>query len=252
MLLFDAKRAFSAKWFYLSIIFMILFSALSRLDTITEVIRSGDLLESGWTTTFITETLTGEAMLFCLPVLCTLPFAAAFIDEYKSGITRFAITRVSRKVWLRSKAVTAALSGGCLLLSGALAVSLAAAVIFSPAEASAQIASEMESGALTTILPLMIRYFCFGSLGAVTGMYISTAVNNRFMAWLSPFMAEYLLIILCERYVDDIAILYPAQWLSPSDAWPFHGYGPCLWMALLTLFVSAAFIKTAERRLDNV
>lgn len=265
MLTYDVKRAFSTKWLYLSVAFMLLFAALTRADTIMEIIRDKESLEVGWTIKFIRETLTGEAMFFCLPVLCTFPFATSFIDEYKSGILRFSVTRTNRRVWLSSKVITAALAGGSMLVVGAASVCMAAAIIFGPLEISGTeqlfstaqdlgaAAGEFgEAGGFAIVFTLLLRYFFFGALGSVTGLYVSTAVNNRYMAWLAPFMVEYLLIIFCERYVEDVIILYPIQWLDPSEGWPFNGYSTCLWMLILTVFISMAFVKSAGRRLANV
>lgn len=251
ILSYDAKRAFSTKWLYLSMAVMILLAAFTRLDAIAEIIRKGESLEQGWTMNFIMETLTGDAMLFCLPVLCTLPFSASFIDEYKAGILRFSLSRVKRRTWIISKAVTAALSGGCMLTAGALGVLAACSIIFLRLEAPVG-AGESVEPMVGPMLQLVIRYFCFGALGAVLGLYISAAVANRFMAWLAPFMAEYLLIIFYERYFPWCQLLYPKEWLKPSEQWPGQGWSVCLWLAALTVFVSWLFARLAERRLANV
>ncbi len=313
MLTYDARRAFSIRWIYLSIAAMVLLALLTRLDTIAGIIRDGKALEQDWTINFIYDTLTGDTMLFCLPVLCTLPFSASFIDEYKSGILRFSLGRVKRRTWLISKVTATALSGGLVLVVGALGLYVAAFLVFSgleaPAGASMGASSQAQvteadpsagtagasggsgaaagtsgssggfgaaagtsgvsgastgaagtSGAgasaariwLAVSVRLLARYFCFGALGAVTGLWISTAINNRYMAWLSPFMAEYLLIIFCERYFTGCNLLYPKQWLDPSEIWPADTWSVCLWLLALTAFASWAFVESARRRLMYV
>ena len=122
MLVYDLKRAFRPQWLWVSVWIMLMIAAVSRLDTITEVVRGSETMEAGWTLNFIQETLTGEQIFFCLPVLCAFPYASSFIDEYQSGMVKFSLTRTKkRKLWLISKASVTALSGGGVLAAGVLA-----------------------------------------------------------------------------------------------------------------------------------
>lgn len=100
------------------------------------------------------------------------------------------------------------------------------------------------------VLSLVLRFFCLGALGAVTGLTISTAVGSRYMAWLSPFMAEYLLIILYERYLDGIPIISPKEWILPSEGWPLQGWSTVFWMLGICFLMMAAFIQIGGKRLE--
>ena len=80
---------------------------------------------------------------------------------------------------------------------------------------------------------MLCQFFAFGALEAEIGMWISTLVNHRYMAWLAPFMSEYLLIILCERYFPECRVFYPPDWLVVQADWPLHG-----WSVFFLAFVS--------------
>lgn len=251
MLTYDTKRAFLAKWIYLGAFLTLAFVAFTHLDTILEVVRNKQMLSVGWTEQFIEESMTGKEMLFFLPVLCTLPYASAFIDEWKSGMTRLALGRVSRNRYLLSKVLVTAFSGGIILVAGMAAVVLGAYLVFFPLEDRTGLTQEILKAG-NAYPQLFLRYFCFGALGALTGMWISMLVKNRYMALMGPFMAEYLLVILCERYFPWCRILYPAEWLTSAGAWPLSGWGTSLWMVCLAVFVGWAFFQTGKRRLSYV
>ena len=75
---------------------------------------------------------------------------------------------------------------------------------------------------------------------------------SKYMAYASPFILYYVLIILNERYFENLYVLYPKEWLFPSDAWVMGGFGVILLLVELTAIVSLAFAITAKRRLSNV
>ena len=253
MLVYDLKRAFRPQWLWVSVWIMLMIAAVSRLDTITEVVRGSETMEAGWTLNFIQETLTGEQIFFCLPVLCAFPYASSFIDEYQSGMVKFSLTRTKkRKLWLISKASVTALSGGSVLATGVLAVTIVSCMIFMPLETAAVQAETAADISWTPWLELLMRCFCFGAVGSVTGLWLSSAVNNRYMAWIGPFMAMYLLVILYERYFSQYPVIYPREWLALTMGWPWNGWSACVFMLLLTLLAAWAFYQSADRRLKNV
>lgn len=250
MLLYDRKRAFLARWIYLGAFVTIIFVVLTRIEAVTEVVRSKETLPQGWTLRFVEESLTGDSMLFYLPVICTFPYASSFVDEFKSGITRFTLTRVSWRKYLWSKVWTVSLSGGGILVIGALAVMIAFNVVFLPLEEGGSM-SALTAKIIGNYIQLALRYFCLGALGSTVGLWISALINNRYMSFMAPFMAEYLLIIFYERYFSWCRILYPKEWLSPSDHWPGDSWGVLLWLLCMTLFLGWEFVETGKRRLDR-
>ena len=251
MLVYDMKRAIDYKLYCLSIILMVLCITFTELDTILEVFNSKELLETGWTEKFLLESLSDDSMLFIFPILCSLPFSSSFIDEYKSGIIKFSLSRINRKTFLVSKIMTTAISGGLIILIGVIAVSILALLFFLPMEnKSIEFFSNKEL--FSEIFHLFCRFFLYGALGAVTGLWGSTKCNSRFMAWFSAFIAEYMLVIFVERFFPYCYIVYPREWLRPTKEWPLNAWSICLWLILLSISIGGAFFKTALRRLENV
>ena len=250
MLQYDTKRAFAIKWYIVGSALILLFAIFSNLDVVIEVIRKGERLEPGWTTQFILKALTGDTQLFLMPILCTLPFATGFIEEYKSGIMKYVCSRTDRKRYILSKIITVMVSGGLILIIGALAVCLVFWTVFSPIENQLKEGMVVDGG-IKLIFLLIGRLFFFGALGASTGMYVSICTNNRYIAWMAPFMAEYLLLIFCERYCNRCYILNPKEWITMSEKWPFGNWGSCCWMGILLTFLVWLLIKNMKERMKN-
>lgn len=254
MLLYDRKRCFAWKWMMLGIGVLTVLTIVIRMDEIAEIIRSNVYLPEGWCAEFLVNAWSGQAFMFCVPILCSLPAASAFVDEYQTGMSRLALGRIERKRYLVSKAGSAAVSGGVIVLVGLLASAVVVFALFRPlVSAEATIKTEEQISMMQMFLPvlsLVLRFFCLGALGAVTGLTISTAVGSRYMAWLSPFMAEYLLIILYERYLDGIPIISPKEWILPSEGWPLQGWSTVFWMLGICFLMMAAFIQIGGKRLE--
>jgi hypothetical protein len=94
--------------------------------------------------------------------------------------------------------------------------------------------------------------FLSGAFWSLVGFTMSALTMNRYMAYASPFILYYVLIILHERYFDKLYVLYPKEWLFPSDAWVMGSFGVILLLAELTAAISLAFAVTARRRLASV
>lgn len=250
MLLYDLKRAVSWRWILISVAVLTVLTLAVRMDAIAEVLRQNQLLAPGWCAGFLWEAWSGQAMTFCVPVLCALPAASSFIDEYQTGMCRLALGRTTRAGYLRSKAGTAALSGGLVIAAGLLASAGIMWLLFR-FMVSRELAAESEV-TLTMLLAAVARYAVFGALGAVTGLTVSTAVRNRYMAWLSPFMGEYLLIILCERYWEKALLLSPAEWLRGGENWPLEGWSCVLWMGLLCFLLMVVFCRLGGKFLREL
>lgn len=97
MLPYDRKRAFRKQWLYLGTFLTVIFLTVTNLEMVAEVLRSGRKLGAGWTESYILKVLTGDGIRLYFPLLCTVPYATGFVDEYKSGIYKFVLVRKERK-----------------------------------------------------------------------------------------------------------------------------------------------------------
>ena len=90
-----------------------------------------------------------------------------------------------------------------------------------------------------------------GGFWAVVGMTMSTFMESKYIAYASPFAIYYLLVILCERYLPDMFIIYPKVWTN-LEVWPYGWGGVILFLVELTLLFMFIFAFRAERRLQQI
>ena len=67
------------------------------------------------------------------------------------------------------------------------------------------------------------------------------------MAWVGPFIVNYLLVIVYERYFDVFKLLYPKEWLLGEWAWPMADAGICIWIVLLCLVFYLIILSVGKR-----
>ena len=72
------------------------------------------------------------------------------------------------------------------------------------------------------------------------------------MAYASPFVLYYVLIILYERYFDTLYVLYPKEWTNPSAFWMWGNAGVVLLLLELSIISGLLFFHAAKRRLEQI
>ena len=111
---------------------------------------------------------------------------------------------------------------------------------------------ETSSDSTMILLKTCGLLFLNGGLWAVIGMTMSSIMESKYIAYASPFVMYYMLVIINERYFPDAYLIYPREWLVPSDLWPFGFLGPAILMIELAHIVAILFIFRAGRRLQEI
>ena len=93
--------------------------------------------------------------------------------------------------------------------------------------------------------------FINGGIYAVLGMTMSTIMESKYIAYASPFIVYYLLVILYERYFPDAWLLYPKNWLDP-EIWPYGVGSAALFLLELTFLCGLVFYIRGKRRLEQL
>ena len=251
MLQYDVRRAFVFRYIYICPLVIAIIAWMTGLDSMLDILNQTSVLEAGWSIRFTMKVFEQINIQFILPVCAALPFSVQFVEEWKSGMIKNAVTRTNKRDYLLSKIVTTACSGGLVLSFSVLFLLGIVAVLFGGQEAQFD-EFEIFRELLIPYIQLLCRYFCVGALWAELGLLISACLNHRLMAWLSPFIVYYLLIILCERYFPQCYVMYPREWITPTMQWPLEQWGVCLWLLFLTATVGYGFYRVGERALQNV
>ena len=237
--------------FLISVLAVPVLIFLSQVDQLAEILRKGEELYYGYGLRFWQDGLSGDSIRFVLPVICALPCAAGLVDDKKSGAIKGILPRCGRMNYILGKIFACSVCGFLVILLGALLAGVISVLGFSFLEQEAMEGESLRSGLLAAV-PGLLLVGLSGSLWASVGMLISGLTGSRYVAFLSPFIAYYLLIILYERYFDHLQILYPLAWLDPMGGLPYGFWGAVVWVIELWMMVLLLFVWLIKRQLENM
>ena len=247
----DIKRALTGRGFTVGVIGIVLIIFLSSTESIIGAFRADALQANGFHATLVLSALSADGMTLALPILCTLPYTASFVDDLKSGFVKQYLPRTTVKDYIFGKLAACALSGGLTLVAGILLAYGISALAFTPMEA-VPTEGEIAQPYFAELLTRSLLFFCSGAFWSVLGMTLATITNSKYMAYASPFILYYVLIIINERYFNALYVLYPKEWLNPSEFWVMGIFGVILLLLELSFIVSLAFGFAAGRRIRQI
>ena len=247
----DVKRAILSKGFVFGVLGMVLIIVLSSIETIFRLSYSEGLVPNGYHAHFIMEALASDWFTLALPILCALPFTAAFVDDIKSGYIKPYLHRTTINSYIKAKLTACALSGGLVLFVGVVLCYALSALVFTPME-FALMEDQMAQPWLAQFLIKAVTLLFSGAFWSLLGFTFAAMTMSKYMAYASPFIIYYVLIILNERYFGDLYVLYPKEWLFPSNAWVLGGFGVIILQMVLCAILCLVFAHIAQRRIANV
>ncbi len=247
----DIRRALAGRGYIVGVIGTVLVIFLSSMESIIGIVQNGEPLPNGYHAQLIFDALASDAMTLAIPILCALPFTTAFVDDIKSGYIKLYLNRCDVTSYIKSKLIACALSGGLVLFIGIIISYGLSTLIFTPMEL-ALTDGEGASPYLAQLLTVAATLFFSGAFWSLVGFTFASMTQSKYMAYASPFILYYVLIILNERYFENLYVLYPKEWLFPSNSWILHGFGVILLLIILSAIMSLCFAIVAKRRLENV
>lgn len=219
----------------------------SFLQSILQNIQQGSLFYQGYHNELIVQALSSDILASFLPVLAAIPISAGYLEDIKSKFARFLILREDYSGYLISQCLSCWGCGGCATLLGGLAAWGITALVFSPLE---QVVKDYV-GIAPQIASQLALVFLNGGLWAVVGMALSTVMESKYIAYISPFIVYYLLVILYERYFPDAWLLYPRNWLD-LEIWPYGVGSAVVFLLELTFLSGLLFYFRGRRRLESL
>lgn len=220
---------------------------LSSMDTILKLFPVTSLQPNDYHTNFVISAIYSDTMVPFIPILAVLPFTANYIDDVKNRFARFFLIRTDYTTYLISHILVCFFSGGLVIAAGTLLAWGASTLLFLPMEKAAEVSSD--STAL--FLKICGLLFLNGGLWAIIGMTMSTIMESKYIAYASPFIVYYLLVILYERYFPNAWLLYPKNWLDP-EVWPYGAGSAALFLLELTFLCGLVFYIRGKRRLEQL
>ena len=245
------SQAIFSRGFIISAVGTALILLLSSVQGILAGFRSAELLSPGYHSDLIMGALSSEAMALALPILAALPYTASFIDDVRSGFIKEYLPRTTVTRYITGKAAACAVSGGLVLALGIFIAYGFAALLFLPIEAYPNPDANVPNY-FGNLMETALMFFASGAFWSLTGLTFAALTNSKYMAYASPFVLFYLLIILYERYFDRLFVLYPREWLNPSSRWMFGRVGVAVLLIEFSVLMALAFAYAAKRRLELI
>ena len=243
----ELKRAFTGWPFALTVLGAMVCVLAGAFSDVFDVIGNGVCMLF-YHRNVMLRALEGDVMLFAVPILAAVPFAASFADDVRSGFLKSYLTRTSVDGYLAGKGLGTILSGGLAVALGIIAAFCALFLVLSPFEF---MGNAPASSLIPRILMRTLLYFLSGCFWAGVGLIASALSLNVYLAYAFPFISYYLLIILQERYLRTEFMLNPRNWLTLSGDWPMNGWSAAILVFLLAAACFTVFLLIGRSRLRD-
>ncbi len=244
------KQALTDRRFLVAVLVVIVLLGLSSVQTLIEALRISEVLETNFHHRVIMDALSSDAMTMALPIVVALPFTTSVVDDLKSGFIKEYLPRTSSDAYIAGRTIACVISGGTALCLGVCFAYFVAALALLPIEAAADGIWLID--VLSELWGKLMLCFVSGGFWSMVGMLLATLTGSRYMAYASPFILYYVLIILYERYFDNLYVFYPKEWINPSELWTFGNIGVIVLVSELTVIAVLCFWRTAQRRLAQI
>lgn len=166
-----------------------------------------------------------------IPLICTLPYSAAWLDEYRHGFVKLALSRSSFGGYIFGKFLATGASAGLAELLGMSLFSTLNSPEMPPPD--------------NTLL------FLSAFLWATVAATLAAASQSKHIAYGASFVIYHFLVILSERYFKRLYCLNPHEWTSPKHTWIFDESGVALMLSAFIALTAIVFYITIRRKLQR-
>jgi hypothetical protein len=226
-----------------------------------------DGLDKGYTISLIFSGLSSDIVLLVLPILCTIPYTAAFLDDYNNKFYRAYLPRAGREKYVNARVISTALSGGLVLVLGVILIALILGIVFLPSEVAEELpkmsghAPPIENNISNSLIAqknfmglvvVAFTYFLNGVVWALVGSLLCVITKSKYVAYASPFVLYYVLVMLTERYFKKVYVLNPMEWVMPTGDWVLGRWGMSLFLLELVVILAFLYGSVMNQRLKDV
>ena len=278
----DMERALTSIGYGLAVlgtILALLAGAFHGLWVNSELVETQGLVY-GYHWQLLKQGLQSEAYIFAVPIISTLGFGGAYLEEMKSGYYKFALPRYGRKTYAVVKVIVSILTGMLAVWLGVLLTALIYWLVYAPmelnavqAEQTGRVAAvlyEYADGAIRTVngeiagvevsgavhSPMIVALLqwsamagLMGGVWAGIGCMFAILYQNRYMAYGASFLTSYLIIIIITRFFDKLYIWNPREWFRQSGYWQGGNLGVMMILAEWIIILAILDLLIMRRRL---
>lgn len=190
-----------------------------------------------------------------VPIVCTLPYTTAVLDELQSGYIKSYLPRTSRTAYIYGKVCSCMISGGLievlpvLLYAGWKRAGVEGMLYLLWGGSRLDMNYPGDGGTLTVYYGLL---FLSGALWAILSATLSTWTKSRYIAYGSSFVIYYLLVILQQRYFPDSYMMSPVEWFRYQYTWVFGQWGIVLMLTGIGGILCYIYIQIVRMWMERI
>lgn len=217
MLKHDFKRIFFSYGFYIAVLLFVIigvFQQLSYTDINARRLQTLGAADFGFLNRYIAATcgdISATQLPFLLPVICAIPCANFYLQEYKSRYLRNVLIRTSRIQYFLSKVFTAFIAGMAVVLCGEILL-FVLCFLMDPTSSIPLFQLDLltDGNFLKTLYESNIPLFSlfesaniilFGGVYSLFTMCFSALWNNKYLAYSTGFLFANIVIEELHRYI---------------------------------------------------
>src|SRR5260370_14186171 len=130
----DIQRAILSRGFLIGVLGMVVVIALSSVENLFTTFSYGPQLTADYHTQLVLMALLSDGVALAVPILCSLPFTPAFVDDIQSGFIKQFLPRTGINTYIWGKLTACAISGGLVLFMGLLSAYVLSSLVLMPME----------------------------------------------------------------------------------------------------------------------
>lgn len=173
-----------------------------------------------------------EIFQISVPVLASIPYSTAWLNEYQSGFIKEYLPRCGKISYILGKFLACGISGGALLVLSGFLCQWTGAVEETPVDFS--------------------LLFLSGMFWAAVSATLAAAAGSRYVAYGGSFVLFYVLVILYQRYLKDLYCLYPPEWYAPKHSWVLDNTGIIIMMTGFIAVTGVIYYSILRRCIERV
>lgn len=163
-----------------------------------------------------------------VPVLATFPYSTAWLMEYENGFLKACVPRAGVNAYIFGKLIACGISGGLVEVLGC------------------------EIYRMSEKVPINMKLiFLSAVMWAVLSAALAAWWKSRYVAYCGAFVIFYLMVIVCQRYYEELYCLNPYEWLNPEHTWIFGENGIAMMLSLATCLISLFYYMILRRDIRN-
>lgn len=241
----DFRRMIRGRQFWLAVL-----AALAGLllGTAWPEWKENTAFPSGTFLSMAKDSLQSRIVLFVIPVAAVLPWGEEYIKERQWNFLRILVVRKGKMLYGLDRVINTAVSGTVVWVLAASIQLLFFFLLFFWREEVFVWSWELWEEYLTLLGRVGLTASCMASLGGICGV-LSGSV---YLAMGLPFVVYFFMMILRERYLENLYCLDPGEWIRGKAFWGSGQRGLWVFLILLCILLATIHGMVLGKRLEEL